>query len=244
MSLETINFDHLKLRSGQKILDLGCGEGRHAITAYLLEDVTSVGIDLSLKDLTTTRERFSQFEESENSSKSLFISVAEGQALPFTDNTFDKVICSEVLEHIENYQAVIDEILRVIKPGGLFAVSVPRFGPEWVCWKLSKGYHEVKGGHIRIFKAKELKDQIEASGFVHFKRHWAHALHVPYWWLKCLFWKSAEKEESDEAWIVKTYHKLLVWDLMKRPWLTLTLEKLLNPIMGKSVVMYFVKALI
>jgi hypothetical protein len=40
---------------------------------------------------------------------------------------------------------------------------------------------------------------------------------------------------------VRTYHKLLVWDLMRRPWMTRTLDALLNPIMGKSVVLYFTK---
>lgn len=260
MSLETINFDFLKLRSDQNLLDLGCGEGRHAITACLRENLVSVGVDLNLKDLNTAKERFAPFAD--NGNTTLIIAAANGQTLPFAGNTFDRVICSEVLEHIENYEQVISEILRVTKPGGLLAVSVPRFGPEWVCWKLSSGYHQAKGGHIRIFNANKLKTVIEETGFIHFKKHWAHALHVPYWWLKCLFWKSdnemengnrgesedeGENKKKDEnekdVWIVKIYHKFLVWDLMKKPWITRTLERLLNPLMGKSVVMYFVKVI-
>ena len=69
-----------------------------------------------------------------------------------------------------------------------------------------------------------------------YKTHWAHALHSPYWWLKCLFWSSADSNP-----LVKAYHRLLVWDLMQQPWLTRTLERLLNPLMGKSVAMYFIK---
>ena len=54
--------------------------------------------------------------------------------------------------------------------------------------------------------------------------------------MKCLFWKS-----QDSNWLVKQYHRLLVWDLMENPALTRILEKSMNPIMGKSVVMYFRK---
>jgi SAM-dependent methyltransferase len=238
--MQTIDFDHFKLHPGDRVLDVGCGEGRHCITAYMLEDVISVGVDLSSKDLGTTRERFADFEESGNENKKLYISRANGCNLPFANSSFDKIICSEVLEHIPDYKDVLSEIHRILKPGGTFAVSVPRFGPEWVCWKLSDEYHAMEGGHIRIFKAHELRQDIEAFGMVHYRRHWAHALHVPFWWLKCLFWR---ENDADSPWIVKTYHKFLVWDLMKNPWITRNLEKLLDPFFGKSVVMYFIKGL-
>jgi SAM-dependent methyltransferase len=238
MSMQTINFDHLDLRSGETMLDLGCGEGRHTITAYMLQDVHAIGIDLSLRDLKTTRERFKEFEDPESKDKTLDISVANGAHLPFEDGHFDKVICSEVLEHIPDYRPVLAEIHRVLKVGGIFAASVPRYFPEWVCWQLSDAYHEVEGGHVRIFNANHLREDITNTGMVFFERHHAHALHVPYWWLKCLFWK--EPGET-EARIVAAYHRFLVWDLMKQPKLTRFLDWILNPIMGKSVVMYFVK---
>ncbi|MEO2175056.1 MAG: class I SAM-dependent methyltransferase [bacterium] len=238
MSMETVNFKHMRLQPDEKILDLGCGEGRHAITAYMTENVEAVGVDLSLEDLKTTRERFGEFEDPTNMQKSLNISVANGQKLPFADDTFDKVICSEVLEHIPDYRTVLIEINRVLKTGGIFAASVPRFFPEWVCWQLSDAYHEVEGGHVRIFNAGHLREEIEERGLVFFKRHYAHSLHVPYWWLKCLFWK---EEGEKQAGIVDFYHKFLVWDLMQQPRLTKILDTIFNPILGKSVVMYFVK---
>ncbi|HJL61310.1 MAG TPA: class I SAM-dependent methyltransferase [Pseudomonadales bacterium] len=240
MSMETVNFDDLQLKANERILDLGCGEGRHAITAYMLANVESVGIDLNLNDLKTTRDRFDEFKDQDNDQKSLTISVASGQKLPFSDNSFDKVICSEVLEHIPDYHSVLTEIARVLKTGGIFAASVPRFFPEWICWQLSDEYHEVEGGHIRIFNANHLREDIQNCGFVFFKKHHAHSLHVPYWWLKCFFW---QEEDEDEASIVSAYHRFLVWDLMKQPKITKTLDKVLNPVMGKSVVMYFVKTL-
>ncbi|MDH5737254.1 MAG: class I SAM-dependent methyltransferase [Gammaproteobacteria bacterium] len=232
MSLETVRFNYLTLQPGQRLLDLGCGEGRHAISACLQEQVVSVGIDLKLDDIVTTRKRYLEIADQQTPGQ-LVLSVSSGDRLPFADNTFDQVICSEVLEHIPNYEQVLMEIDRVLKPDGRLAISVPRYWTEWVCWRLSSAYHEVEGGHIRIFKTTALIREIETLGFKKRKQHWAHALHVPYWWLKCLFWG------KEDPWVLRLYHRFLVWDLMSAPAVTHWLEKLLNPILGKSVVLYF-----
>jgi ubiquinone/menaquinone biosynthesis C-methylase UbiE len=230
--MQTVDFEKFKLNKDDRILDLGCGEGRHAITAYMLAHVHAVAVDLSFSDLKITQERFEDFKSNDDE-KDLSIIQANGMILPFADNTFDKVICSEVLEHIPDYQAVLKEIKRVLKPDGYFAASVPRFFPEWVCWALSDEYHANEGGHIRIFKEKALKKDIVSQGFSFKGKHWAHALHSPYWWLKCMFWG------NDDAAPVKLYHRLLVWDLMEKPRTTRLLDKMLNPFIGKSLVMYF-----
>ena len=234
MSLETIDFDRLNIRPGDRLLDLGCGEGRHSISAYLLADADIVGLDLGMQDLQTARSRLQDFSVDTNKAGYCAFIQGTGHTLPFADNSFDHVICSEVLEHISEYASFLQEIHRVLKPGGLFAVSVPRFFPEWVCWKLSDAYHAMEGGHVRIFRATQLKQRIQSMGLTFLAKHWAHSLHVPYWWLKCLFWDS-----GDDNVLVRGYHRMLVWDLMRRPRLTQTLERLLNPMLGKSVVMYF-----
>jgi len=235
MSLETINFSKLNLRPGDRVLDLGCGEGRHAITAYLEGAVHIVGLDLSSNDLNTAKERFREFAVDDENRSVAFLR-ASGLQLPFADASFDKVICAEVLEHIPDYQSVLDEIHRVLKPGGVFAASVPRFWPEWVCWRLSDAYHEVEGGHVRIFRSTELRSAIERRDMLRFSWHWAHGLHSPYWWLRCLFW-----ERGASFGPVNAYHRFLVWDLMKKPALSRWLEKICNPLWGKSIVMYFVR---
>ena len=238
MSLETVDLGRIRLRDGERLLDLGCGEGRHAISAYMARRLEVVGIDLSVRDLRTTQDRFRQFARPDDQAGSLVLSIAGGERLPFADASFDKVICSEVLEHIPDYRSVIREVSRVLKIGGVAAFSVPSCFPEWVCWRLSDAYHEVEGGHLRIFRAKALQQDIEAAGFICYDRRRAHALHVPYWWLKCLLWR---EEGQEQPWLLRQYHRLLVWDLMQQPLITTWLERLLNPLLGKSLVMYFVR---
>lgn len=230
----TIDFRYLPLHPGDTVLDLGCGEGRHAINIYLEKPVTAIGIDLRWQDLHTARERFLPFEDTEKNGSHFFLQVADGTQLPFADNTFDVIVCSEVLEHVENYPAILREIRRILKPAGRLAISVPRRWPEKICWWLSDEYHQVDGGHVRIFNARKLQNTIEKTGFIFSEKHWAHALHSPYWWLRCLFWKNQETSR-----LVKMYHRFLVWDLMDKPRFTRLLEKCLNPLCGKSVVMYF-----
>ena len=72
------------------------------------------------------------------------------------------MIASEILEHVPADDAAIAELVRVLKPGGALAVTVPRWLPERICWALSDDYHANEGGHIRIYRADELRDKVLA----------------------------------------------------------------------------------
>lgn len=233
MSLETVDPRRLDLRAGQRLLDLGCGEGRHVVSAAYRDDLDAVGIDLKADDLATARQRAAEI----STPGRVHLARADGLHLPFADATFDRVICSEVLEHIADYRGVLREAIRVLKDGGRLALSVPRYTPEVICWQLSQDYYTEAGGHLRIFEPGTLRAAAETEGLVCYDRHYAHALHSPYWWLRC-----ALGREREHAWPVRAYHQLLVWDLMQSPPATRALEALLNPLIGKSIVLYFVKA--
>ena len=127
----------------------------------------------------------------------------------------------------------IDEIARVLAPGGIAAVTVPSWLPERICWALSDDYHNVPGGHVRIYTRTELEAKLARAGLAVGRHHHAHGLHSPYWWLKC-----AVGVHDDDHPLARAYHRLLVWDIMKRPAATRLTERALNPLIGKSLVVY------
>jgi SAM-dependent methyltransferase len=232
----TVDYARLGLREGERLLDLGCGAGRHTFEALRLgADV--IALDQNLDDLRGVEEMVTAMAEAgEIKAPDAPVTLAgDANALPFADGHFDRVIAAEILEHIPDDRTVINEIARVTRPGGRVAVTVPRRWTEQICWRLSDDYHNVEGGHVRIYRCSRLVGSLEAAGLRFAGSHHAHALHSPYWWLKC----AVGVERDTRA--TRAYHRLLVWDMMGRPWPTQTAERLLNPVLGKSLVLYFDK---
>ncbi|QNG35443.1 class I SAM-dependent methyltransferase [Geodermatophilaceae bacterium NBWT11] len=229
----TVDYDRLDVRAGHTVLDLGCGEGRHAFEAYR-RGATVVALDWGTSEVTTTQTWLGAIDAAGEAPAGAVATAVRGDLLhlPVPDVSVDRVMASEVLEHIPDDAAAFAEIARVLKPGGRVAVTVPRYGPERVCWALSEEYHANEGGHIRVYRADTVRARLRAAGLVPGGSHHAHSLHAPYWWLKC-----AVGVERDTA-VVRAYHRLLVWDLTKRPWATRTAERLLDPVIGKSLVVY------
>jgi SAM-dependent methyltransferase len=162
--------------------------------------------------------------------------VGDALKLPFTSGAFERVIAAEVLEHIPDDRLAMAELSRVLKPGGTMAVTVPRWWPELLTWALSDEYHSNPGGHIRIYRRSSLLERLRAAGLEVYRTHHAHALHSPYWWLKAMVGVG----KSDHA-LVRAYHRLLVWDITAGTPLTRLPERLLNPLLGKSLVVYLRK---
>lgn len=234
----TVDFQALSMGNGSAILDIGCGSGRHTAAAFDLDKGLVVGADKNLNDIQQAESKLHWHENAAPHEKSRWsLAAADITNLPFKDRCFDLVICSEVLEHIPDDVQAIQEIIRVLKPGKNLVVSVPRQWPETICWALSHQYRHTQGGHIRIYKAQNLIRTLQSHGTIHWRTHYAHSLHTPYWWLKCLM-----GPQKDHLRPVNLYHRFLTWDLMKKPGITRFLDRLLNPLMGKSVVLYFRKA--
>jgi SAM-dependent methyltransferase len=231
----TVDYERLDLRAGMRVLDLGAGFGRHAFeTARRGADV--VAVDLARDELVATKDTFAaMYLDGELPGVATAVAQADGCRLPFADGCFDRIIASEVLEHVPDDLGVMAELQRVLRPGGRLAATVPSTLPEQVCWWLSDDYHAPKseGGHVRIYGVPELTMKLTSVGLTPVDHHRAHALHSPYWWLKC-----AVGIDNDDHPAVKAYLKLLTWDITDGPRLTRTADRLLNPILGKSYVVY------
>ncbi len=234
----TVDFDRFPVGPADRVLDMGCGGGRHAF-AMLRKGADVVALDYSMSDVEKVAGTFgAMYEAGEVSADSRAVAVrGDAYNLPFPDESFDVIIAAEVLEHLHDDARAFAELQRVLKPGGRIAVTVPRWFPERICWALSDAYHQVEGGHVRIYRRDQVLRRLRTQRLVPYATHHAHALHSPYWWLKC-----ALGVENEQAAPVRLYHRLLVWDIMKAPKLTRVGEALLNPVLGKSFVVYAVKS--
>jgi len=229
------------LKPGDLFLDAGAGFGRHAFEAAR-QGVRVVALDYANDEVIATRNTFAAMAEAGEINVNNFVACLRGDAtkLPFADNSFDCIVTSEVLEHIHADVSAIAELTRILKPGGTLGVTVPTWWPEKINWMLSDEYYAPKsvGGHVRIYSATELKAKLRSAGLTIKNQHHAHALHSPYWWLRCAV---GPRNESNKA--VAAYRKFLEWDIMKKPKSTRVAERLLNPVLGKSFIVYARKPL-
>jgi SAM-dependent methyltransferase len=237
----TVRYEMLGVQPGDRVLDLGCGFGRHAFES-MRRGATVVACDFSLAELKDVTAMFRAIESEEAATLPVGAGGAatngDATRLPFADGSFDRIIASEVLEHIPDDTAAFRELARVLKPGGTIAVTVPAWLAERICWALSEEFHApfVEGGHVRIYTEAGIRRQLRDSGLRPGAAHHAHSLHSPYWWLKC-----AVGVTNDEHPLVKAYHQVLLWDIggtqpMAR--FTKLFDRLANPLIGKSIVVY------
>jgi SAM-dependent methyltransferase len=230
----TLDFDRLGVNPGDRILDIGCGFGRHSFEA-LRRGCKVVSADLALPELRAVRDIMGAMSETEDlpPSHSGDAACTNILSLPFPDGTFDRVIASEVLEHIPDDTRAMAELSRVTRPGGTLAVTVPRTGQEVVCWALSKDYHNTPGGHVRIYRRSQVVDRLRSVGLRPKAFGFAHALHTPYWWLRCAV---GPRNETNR--LVRGYKSFLEWDITKNTAPVRLAERLMNPVLGKSLVVY------
>jgi SAM-dependent methyltransferase len=235
----TVDYDRLELRAGDRLLDLGCGAGRHAFEAYR-RGARVVPFDYDATELKDVGGLLQAMSDEGMTLPGSMGAPVNGDAtrLPFDDASFDRVIAAEVLEHIDHDDAAISELARVLRPGGTMAVTVPAWLAERVCWALSDEYHApfVPGGHVRIYSEPRLRAKLRSAGLKPGDAHHAHGLHAPYWWLKC-----AVGPKNDQHPLVRAYHQVLIWDIAGTPGisvLTRLADRLMNPVIGKSIVIY------
>ncbi len=129
---------------GASILDIGCGPGG------MLNDLQAFGkvfgIDSSFKSIKFCREK--SYLNTCNSNV---------ENLPFEDSSFSAVLMLDVLEHVNNDKEVLDEAVRVCKPGGLIFLTVPAFQFLW-------GNIDIVTHHKRRYTVNDLKMLAETSG--------------------------------------------------------------------------------
>ena len=227
--LLTVDLERLRLAPGERLLDAGCGEGRHCFGG-LSRGARVVGVDLDLDSLRLASKRLRKEAAAVGSLGEML--QGNAFALPFRDETFDKVICSEVMEHVHDYQAAARELARVTKPGGMVAVTIPTATSEHLYLRTGDDYFESLGGHIRIFRPRELSLGLASAGLATVGCGFAHALHTPYWVLRSIM----GLPDADASRLVRLYRLFLIRATASQA--IDRLEKVLNFCFPKSLILY------
>ncbi|MFQ5513045.1 MAG: class I SAM-dependent methyltransferase [Myxococcota bacterium] len=226
----TVELERLGLRPGDWVLDAGCGGGRHSF-GVLERRAHVVGIDLDFEGLALARAGIHERRASATEKVHGGVICGDVFALPFPDASFERVICAEVMEHVHDYRAAIRELVRVLKPHGRIGITIPTAITEHVYLRLTRSYFESPGGHIRIFRARQLARAMAEAGLRVTDVSFAHALHSPYWALRALLGLHDERPAPTRA-----FRRLLILATHSRFWRNL--ERMLNWVWPKSLVLY------
>jgi SAM-dependent methyltransferase len=232
---QKVDMALLDVREGLSVLDVGCGAG------YLLGKAAAragaaLGVDLDGDRLRSAREAILHGKRPNYGL--VAFAAADGQHLPFADASFDRIICTETLEHVLDPRLILEQLARVLKPGGRLAVSVPHHRCEAMLCRLIKGYFEFPGGHRRIYMPTTLHRALARAGLQPYATHLRDSLEAVYWILLSLLSRSSRRFDGGlaalERWRARTraqpysrfYHAV---------------DEVGNRLLPKSVVVYAVK---
>lgn len=168
-------LDYMDIQDGDHILDIGCGEGFYSMIFDQLYNckVTAVDYDNHI---------MSMAQDWLKDSKKVHFEIGDITKLNFPDNSFDKIVCTEVLEHINDHEKAVSELFRVLKPGGVMAITVPNKNYPFLWDPFNKireglglGHFNTLDGfwggiwaydHKRLYLPEDLKALMEKHSFV------------------------------------------------------------------------------
>lgn len=228
----TVDFDRLGVKNGDLVLDAGCGFGRHSLE-FANRGANVFSMDMDMESCRKTRYILSELLKKNDASSNVRYLVHSGDALqlPYRDATFDRIICSEVMEHVVNDFQACKDLTRVLKPNGTIAITVPTIFSETIYDLLTNEYFASPGGHIRKYRPKELASIMKGCGLEIYGVGFKHSFHTIWWIIRCV----VGLHNADHI-LTKSYHTFLHMGLYSP--LMRKIELLCNYFFPKSLVIY------
>jgi SAM-dependent methyltransferase len=164
------------------VVDVGCGEGSASeFAAHFGAAVFAVDIDPEAIDRVTRRMKGMAVP------RPFHVLRSDGDPLPLDDGIATRIVCQEVMEHVDAPQRFLAELVRIGRPGALYLLSVPDPVTESLQKELAPPAYWQKPNHLRVFQREEFDRLVTDSGLViekraHFSFFWSM------WWI--LFWSS------------------------------------------------------
>jgi ubiquinone/menaquinone biosynthesis C-methylase UbiE len=228
----------LDIGADDRVIDLGCGTGRHVLELSKIPS-NIIGADISRTDIRAGRYLLEIMRRRNEVKARVHWLQTAGERLPFKDAAFDRVICTETLEHVDDDSVLARELARVLKPGGILAISVPDEFSEKVFWKLSKNYRTHAGGHVRIYRRPQIVALLRDAGLKPYAVRYRHSLETAYWLSHIAFWSDWGKQGP----ITRAFRNVLDSQRSRNSALVTLLDDIGNRMLPKSIVVYSRKPL-
>lgn len=227
----TVDFDRLGVGAGDVVLDAGCGFGRHSLE-FVSRGAVVYSMDMDMDSLRKTRFSITQMKDTlPNGKVRYFVGSGDALMLPFKDNSFDRIICSEVMEHVRDDWKACAELARVLKKGGRIAITVPTLFSEIIYDLLTYEYFTSPGGHIRKYCPSELAALMRNNDLEVYAVGFKHSFHTLWWIIRSV----VGLHRSDHP-LTKAYHRFLHLGLYSQ--LMRRIESFFNYFFPKSLVIY------
>jgi len=141
---------------GEDVLDVGCGSG-NVVERLLEKGRKVVGVDIGKGFVSFCQSRY----------KGAFFCKADAEYLPFSDECFDSIVCSEVIEHLENPEKALEEFNRVLRPEGKLIITTPNISFRWAfveaIW--TRVRRKILETRHRSFTKRRLNFLLDITGF-------------------------------------------------------------------------------
>jgi ubiquinone/menaquinone biosynthesis C-methylase UbiE len=182
----------VKFQDGSICLDAACGIGNN-IETLLKYFKNIIAFDKSAKAVEFAKER-----QHKNKSAKISFTVGSLESMPYADNFFDCIVCTEALEHVSDYNAVIKEVFRVAKSGGYVVLSLQNhfnfsallkflfekvYKKNWDVW----GTHRHEEGYENYLTCFQIKKSIRKTGFISTKEFGADYINAWFSWVPFLY---------------------------------------------------------
>ncbi|MGB2695537.1 MAG: class I SAM-dependent methyltransferase [Dehalococcoidia bacterium] len=234
---QAIDPQVLGLQPGDRLLDVGCGQGRHLLEMSRLPGL-QIGVDWERGDLHKAAYWYHTMHRNGEVNGRVYFMQGDAPRLPFKDAAFDRVLCTEVMEHVSDDREVLEELIRVLRPGGVIAISVPDESSERILWKISPQYRNWPGGHVRIYRRSDVPRMLYEGGVRPYAIRFRHSLEAAYWIIRLM----DSRKITDEGPITAKLGRILGSISPKLSPVLDRVDRAGNYLLPKSIVVYGRKA--
>ena len=162
-------------------IDVGCGDGGPASFS------ARHGAEVILTDINPDKVAAAESRCRSAGARKVTALVSDSVPLPIEDQRGTRILCSEVLEHVDDPERVLIELVRIGKPGALYLITVPDPVCEEMQKHLAPPTYFMRPNHVRVFSRESFGSLIERSGLIIEQRHF-YGFFWSMWWL--LFWSA------------------------------------------------------